>query len=92
MTHRFDFQPSDQLTTILFQGLLDRPALSELEALCRARTRRGTSVRVLLAAGTKVEPGLVDDLVRIEDIALEAESPFLSRWIQSCQNGGPTER
>lgn len=84
MTHRFDILKSDQLITIRFQGLLDRAALAELEALCLAQRTRGISVRVLLVAGTKVEAGLVEELVRIEGIALEAESPFLSRWIDGA--------
>ena len=88
MTHRFDIQTGDQLITILFQGLLDRAALSELEALCRAQTRKGVPVRVLLGAGTKLETGFVEKLLRIEGITVEAKSPFLARWLG---NGTPKE-
>ena len=87
MTHRFDLRTSNRLTSILFQGLLDRAALSELEAHCQAQKRREVAVRVVLGAGTRIDADLLEELVRMEGIALEAESPFLSRWIQSCLNG-----
>lgn len=90
MTHRFDLQTSEQQTTILFQGLLDRAALAELEAHCQAHQRRGETVRVVLGAGTRVEANLLEQLVRIEGIALAAQSPFLSRWIETCRNGKGT--
>jgi len=88
MTHRFDVHTSARQVTVLFQGLLDRPALSRIEALCRAERHRGMSVLVQLGAGTRVtEADLVEELVSIEGITLEADSPFLSRWIQSCREG-----
>lgn len=87
MTHRFDLQTSSELTTILFQGLLDRAALSELEDHCQAQKSRGCSIRVVLGAGTRIDADLLEELVSIEGIALEAKSPFLSRWIQSCLAG-----
>ncbi len=74
------------MTRVLFQGLLDRAALSELEAHCQAQKRSGGSVRVVLGAGTRVDADLLEELVRIEGIELEAKSPFLSRWLQSCLN------
>ena len=92
MTHRFDLQTSDDFTTILFQGLLDRAALSELEAHCQVHKRRGGSVRVVLGAGTRIDADLLEELASIEGIALEAVSPFLSRWIRSCHNGNGETR
>lgn len=92
MTHRFDLQTNGGLITILFQGLLDRAALTELEAHCQAQMRRGGSVRVLLGAGTRIDADLLEELVHLEGIALEAESPFLSRWIQSFENGNGAMR
>jgi len=92
MTHRLDLQTKDQCTTILFQGLLDRPAFCKLQSLCRAQQQKGLTVHVRLGAGTKVETELFEELVRIEGIALEAESPFLARWIQSCQDDKTAQR
>ena len=86
MTHRIDLRIGEQGTMVLFQGLLDRPALLELAARCRVLSEGGTRVLVILSAGTRVEAGLVEELVRLEGITLEAESPFLARWIQSCLN------
>lgn len=88
MTHRIDHQASERLATILFQGLLDRPALAALESRCRELGRDGGEVRVRLAASTKVVVGVLEELVRLEGITLEAESPFLTRWIQSCMSPG----
>ncbi|HOX47378.1 MAG TPA: hypothetical protein PK668_27540 [Myxococcota bacterium] len=49
-------------------------------------SQKETRVRVILSAGTRVEASLVEELVRLEGVTLEAESPFLARWIQSCMN------
>jgi|GEM_PF-5209684 len=86
MTHRIDLRTGEQGTTVFFQGLLDRPALSELATRCRTLSQKETRVRVILSAGTRVEASLVEELVRLEGVTLEAESPFLARWIQSCMN------
>lgn len=90
MTHRFDLQRNDELTTILFQGRLDRKALSKLEALCLSQKQRGEQVCVRLGAGTRVEAKTIEELVSLGDIAIEADSPFLTLWIQNCQKN--TER
>jgi hypothetical protein len=84
MTHRFDLRTTEHLVTILFQGILDRPALSELETLCQSRRRDAAPVRVLLGAGTTVDSDLLENLLLVDGITVEAESPFLSRWIQRC--------
>ena len=86
MTHRLDIRKSDQRVTILFQGLLDRSGLSELEALCQAQANRGLTVHVRLGSATRIESELLEPLLRIKDISLEAESPFLARWILSCMD------
>jgi hypothetical protein len=83
MTHRITIQTSREVVTILFQGLLDRPAFLELDALCRAHRQSGNLVRVRLGAGTKVDTGLLDPLLRLQGTTIEAESPFLARWIQT---------
>jgi len=92
MTYRFDLQTGAELSTIFFQGRLDRSALSELETHCRTLKRRGLSVRVLLGAGTTVEIEVLDLLAHIEGIVLEADSPFLSRWIRSCRDNNGAGR
>ncbi len=49
-------------------------------------------MRVVLAAGTTAEPGLVEALLRIEGVAVAAESAYLTRWIQDLRKSTIDER
>lgn len=84
MTYRIDLETREQDVTVLFQGRLDEAALDDLATRCRDRLRRGSSVRVRLGVGTVVEGDVLERLAGLGGVSIEAESPFLSRWIQSC--------
>jgi hypothetical protein len=85
MTHRIDIRTAALVTTVLIQGLLDRAAFDELSSLCRSHRLAGRSVHVVLGAGIRVHTDLVEALVRIEGVTIDAESAFLSRWIRDLE-------
>jgi len=89
MTHRVDIQKDPEGVTVLFQGLLDGSAFAALVGLCRAQTAAARPVRVLLRAGTQVEADLLEALAATPGVSLEAESPFLARWLERCRRETP---
>ena len=92
MTYKIDSAGrTDNLTTLAFEGVLDRAALADLASRCEARLRQGAVVRVWLRAGTQVETGILDELLQIKGISVVAEAPFLARWIASCGKRSGTE-
>jgi len=93
MTFKIQSTDREDERTLSFEGTLDRAALADLIARCEAELRQGVRVRVWLRAGTRVEAGVLDELVRVEGVALSAEAPFLARWIRSCvdRSGAPSQ-
>jgi hypothetical protein len=89
MTYRIQMTGSDDARTLTFEGTLDGAALADLVARCDAAAGQRARVHVRLLAGTRVEAGALDDLVRVEGIVVTAEAPFLARWIDRCV--GPLE-
>ena len=87
MTYRINSTGQKAEAILGFEGVLDRGALVDLRARCKALLERGGKVRVLLRKGTQVETGVLDELSRIEGIALSAEAPFLASWIRGCHGG-----
>ncbi len=81
MTHRIDQVSEAQKVRVIFQGLLDRSALSALQSLCASRRQQGNKVTVVLGAGTRIETGLMDEILGIPGVEITAESPFLSQLI-----------
>jgi hypothetical protein len=77
MTYRIDSQGTPPAAVLVFQGLLDEAALAELRVRIGAA---GEPVRLVLRAGTEVEPASIEPLRRLP-AELHAESPFLQRWL-----------
>lgn len=92
MTYKIQQNGGQDKRTLSFEGTLDRAALADLIARCELELRQGLHVRVWLRAGTQVEAGVLDELVRVEGISLAAEAPFLARWIRSCVNRSAARR
>lgn len=92
MTHRFDVQTRGDAITVVFQGQLDGDALAELDALCRNRCRGAQPVRVLLVAGTTLDPSILPDLLHLEGAEIQAESAFLARWLERYRDEEPPRR
>jgi hypothetical protein len=85
MTFKIEIQLSGrEETTVSFEGALDRAALAGLLTRCEAELRRGVRVRVWLRAGTQVETGVLEELVRMPAISVAAEASYLARWIERC--------
>jgi hypothetical protein len=79
--HRFESETSDLGVTLVFQGTFDEAALRDLDSLCKRFCDQRVPVLVLLDEGTQMETGLLEKLLTIEGIKLEAKSPFLAKWI-----------
>ena len=93
MTYKIQMNGRQDERTLAFEGTLDRAALADLIARCKAAHQQGIRLRVWLRAGTQVEAGVLDELVQVEGISLSAEAPYLARWIESCVNrSGVRER
>jgi hypothetical protein len=78
MPYRIDLFRIPAGVTLAFQGVLDEGALADLLARLVAAT---TPVRLVLRAGTEVDPGCIDALRRLPVAELSAVSPFLTRWL-----------
>lgn len=78
MPYRIDTLRTQAALILSFQGVLDAEALADLRARVGAIA---TPVQLLLRAGTEVDPCCIDPLRRLPVAELQAESPFLSRWI-----------
>lgn len=78
MTYRIDCLRTKVAVVLSFQGLLDADALADLRTRIAAIA---APVRLLLCAGTEVEPGCIDALRCLPLTELSAESPFLTRWL-----------
>jgi hypothetical protein len=78
MTYRIDALRTKVAVVLSFQGVLDPGALADLRIRIVAI---GAPVRLLLRAGTEVDPGCIDALRRLPVAELSAESPFLTRWL-----------
>jgi hypothetical protein len=77
MTYRIDAFQTEAALVLAFQGVLDAAALEDL----RARVAALAPVRLVLRAGTEVDPGCIAPLRRLPLAALTAESPYLTRWL-----------
>jgi hypothetical protein len=81
VTHRLEIRDADDTTVSLeFQGLLDTAALRSLEAFLISARGEGTKVRLVLRSGTEVERSVLP-VLRLLDVTLEIESPYLARWL-----------
>lgn len=78
MPYRIDIIRDGIAAILSFQGVLDADALADLRSRVGARA---TPPKLLLRAGTEVDPGCIDGLRRLPVAELHAESPFLARWI-----------
>jgi hypothetical protein len=78
MTYRIDALGTEMPTVLAFQGLLDAAALADLRGRIAARA---APVRLLLRAGTEVDPTCIAELRRLPVAGLAAESPYLTRWL-----------
>ncbi len=78
MPYRIDTLRADLATVLAFQGLLDTGALADLRARIAGL---GNPVRLVLRAGTEVDPACIASLRRLPVAGLVAESPYLSRWL-----------
>ncbi len=78
MPFRIDTLRTDLAAVLAFQGLLDAAALAELR---RRIADLPAPVRLVLRAGTEVDPGCIDALRRLPLAGLAAESPYLTRWL-----------
>lgn len=87
MTYKIEFTNGDREITLAVEGDLDRAALADLKSRCTAQARRGVKILLWLRAGTRVETGVLDELIGLDDISLAAEAPFLARWIANSTKG-----
>jgi hypothetical protein len=78
MPYRIDLFRTPAGVMLAFQGVLDEGALADLVARLVAAT---APVRLVLRAGTEVDPGCIDAVRRLPVAELSAVSPFLSRWL-----------
>ena len=78
MAYRIDTLRAELATVLAFQGLLDAAALADLHARIAGLA---TPVRLVLRAGTEVDPGCIAALRQLRVTGLTAESPYLSRWL-----------
>ncbi len=92
MAYRIHADDSDGKSILSFHGDLDQAALGDLKRRVLERAEKGRSVQVILRTGTNVEPGIVDELVRMRGASLETESSFLKYWIERARNQNGKER
>ncbi len=78
MPYRIDALRTELAAVLAFQGLLDQAALAELR---RRIADLPAPVRLVLRAGTEVDPACIDALRRLPLAGLTAESPYLTRWL-----------
>jgi hypothetical protein len=78
MPYRIDTVRTQVAVVLAFQGLVDEGALADLRVRIAALS---APVRLLLRAGTEVDPGCIAALRRLPAAELVAESPFLARWL-----------
>lgn len=67
-------------STAVVEGLLDRDALEEVLARCRASSAK----RLVLRAGTIVHADCMAMLAEL-DLEVAAESPYLARWLERAR-------
>jgi hypothetical protein len=53
-----------------------------LRTLSESVLRHGCTVRVLIRAGSEIDPGIMDELDEITGVTIHAESPYLVRWLK----------
>jgi hypothetical protein len=81
VTHRLEVRNADDTTVSLeFQGLLDAGALASLQAILVSARGAATKVRLVLRSGTEVERSVLP-VLRLLDVTLVVESPYLARWL-----------
>ena len=78
MPYRIDTVRTQVAVVLAFQGLVDEGALADLRVRIAALS---APVRLLLRAGTEVDPGCIGALRRLPVAELVAVSPFLARWL-----------
>ena len=78
MPYRIDAIRTETALVLAFQGLLDEAALADLRSRMPALPG---PVRLVLRAGTEVEPACLDALRTLPLAGLAAESPYLARWL-----------
>jgi hypothetical protein len=79
MPYRIDVETSETAALVLaFQGFLDGAALAALRARI---TASAGPVRLVLRAGTELDPTVVGALRRLPVADLSAESPYLTLWL-----------
>lgn len=83
MPYRIDTLRTDVALVLAFHGLLDELALADLVARIGALA---APVRLVLRAGTEVDPLCIDALRRLPLAALSAESPYLTRWLSEARS------
>lgn len=89
MTFRLEVSGPGAPPRIVFCGLLDREALQALQDAVRALAARSArAVVVVLAEGTEAFPECVGALATLPAAEVQAESPFLARWIASARGHG----
>jgi hypothetical protein len=87
VAYRIDSTVENDHLTFAFQGVLDRLALADLAERVARAEQNHSAVRVRLLAGTEVDAGALEELVRRPGISVTADASFLSRWIASCGLG-----
>lgn len=80
MTHRIEVRNQADTVRFEFHGLMDASALASLEAAIAFAHAAGAQVRVVLRAGAELDRSVLADL-RALNVTLEAESPYLARWL-----------
>ncbi len=78
MTYRIDALRKHSAAVLAFQGLLDAAALDDLR---RRIASLAAPARLVLRAGTEVDPVCFDALRRLPVAGIDAESPYLTRWL-----------
>jgi hypothetical protein len=80
VTHRIDVARKGETICFEVHGLLDAAALAALQASVGAAAASGRTVRIVLKAGAQVDR---ECLPLLQALApdVEAESPYLARWI-----------
>ncbi len=84
--YRLDINHGENEVRVCFRGHLDPEALDDLVTHVAgvAGSANAVPVRVVLQAGTLVDHELVSLLPRLAGVTVEAESPFLARWMSRC--------
>jgi hypothetical protein len=80
VTHRIEVSTEDRGVVFEVHGLVDPPALANLEASIAFVRQSGAAPKVVLRPGAEVERSCLDRL-RALDAEIVTESPFLAAWL-----------